>query len=118
MKLDRDRARRAFAAYAANYHAGDAKVALKISHTYRVAALCERIAKSLALPAGEVDLAWLCGLLHDVGRFEQLRLYGTFDDAKSMDHAAAGVQVLFGRGAIRRYLKDRDEDRLLETAVA
>ena len=57
MKLHRDRARRAFAASAANYTAGDAKVALKISHTYRVAALCERIARSLALEEPEVDLA-------------------------------------------------------------
>lgn len=118
MQIDRRAACAAFAEDLRPYDTADPKVKLKIDHTYRVAALCERIAKSLALPAGEVDLAWLCGLLHDVGRFEQLRLYGTFDDAKSMDHAAAGVQVLFGRGAIRRYLKDRDEDRLLETAVA
>ena len=117
MKLDRDRARRAFAAYAANYNAGDAKVALKISHTYRVAALCERIARSLALEEPEVDLAWLCGLLHDIGRFEQLRRYGTFNDAESIDHAACSVEVLFGEGHIRDYLDEPDEDAVLETAI-
>ena len=44
MFLDRSRALRAFAGYAAGYNAADPKVKLKIDHTYRVAALCERIA--------------------------------------------------------------------------
>lgn len=118
MTLDRRRARQAFAAYAAHYNAEDPKIKLKIDHTYRVAALCERIAASLALPKPEKDLAWLCGLLHDVGRFEQLRQYGTFNDAQSIDHAAMSAKVLFDEGHIREYLDDADEDDLLRTAVA
>ncbi|MGN0984600.1 MAG: HD domain-containing protein [Gemmiger sp.] len=117
MNIVRSRAKRAFADYVAPYNAQDPKVALKIAHTGRVAALCERIARSLALPEEEVDLAWLCGLLHDVGRFEQLRRYGTFNDAISIDHAACSAQVLFEEGQIRAYLEDRAEDTLLRTAV-
>lgn len=45
MKIDRARAQKAFADYAAHYNAADAKVKLKIDHTYRVAALCARIAQ-------------------------------------------------------------------------
>ena len=67
MKIDRARAQKAFADYAAHYNAADAKVKLKIDHTYRVAALCARITQSLALPPEDVDLAWLSGILHDVG---------------------------------------------------
>lgn len=59
MTLDRLHARQAFAAYTSHYNATDPKVKLKIDHTYRVAALCERIANSLALPPQDVDLAWL-----------------------------------------------------------
>ena len=118
MTLDRRRARQAFAAYAAHYNAEDPKVKLKIDHTYRVAALCERIAASLAFSQEEKDLAWLCGLLHDVGRFEQLRQYGTFNDAQSIDHAAMSAKVLFDEGHIREYLDDADQDDLLRTAVA
>ena len=44
MNLDRRRAQQAFAAYAAHYNAEDPKVKLKIDHTYRVAALCDRTA--------------------------------------------------------------------------
>ena len=118
MPLDRRRARQAFAAYAARYDADDPKVKLKIDHTYRVAALCERIAASLDLPPAERDLAWLCGLLHDIGRFEQLRRYGTFNDAQSIDHAAMSARVLFEEGHIAEYLDDRTQDETLRTAVA
>lgn len=116
--LDRPRALRAFSDYAAHYNAKDPKVKLKIDHTYRVAALCERIARSLNLAPEERDLAWLCGLLHDVGRFEQLRQYGTFNDAQSIDHAAMSARVLFEEGHIRDYLDDNASDSLLHTAVA
>ena len=118
MPLDRRRALDAFAAYAARYNDKDPKVRLKIDHTYRVAALCGRIARAQGLDAPDIDLAWLCGLLHDVGRFEQLRRYGTFNDAASIDHAACSVQVLFDEGHIRDYLPDPDQDALLRTAVA
>lgn len=117
MKLDRRRARNAFAGYAARYDANDPKVKLKIDHTYRVAGLCGRIAAAQGLGPADVDLTWLCGLLHDVGRFEQLRQYGTFNDAASIDHAACSAQVLFDQGHIRDYLEDPAEDALLRTAV-
>ena len=118
MKLDRPRAMRAFADFVRPYDAADPKVRLKIIHTYRVAALCERIARSEGWPGGEVDLAWLCGLLHDVGRFEQLRRFGTFDDRRSIDHAQAGAELLFAQGGVRAYLDDGSQDALLRTAVA
>jgi putative nucleotidyltransferase with HDIG domain len=117
MKIDRARAQKAFADYAAHYNAADAKVKLKIDHTYRVAALCARIAQSLALPPEDVDLAWLSGILHDVGRFEQLRRYNTFIDAQSVSHAALSVAVLFDEGRIRDYLDDAGADALLRTAL-
>lgn len=117
MKIDRARAQKAFADYTAHYNAADAKVKLKIDHTCRVAALCARIAQSLALPPEDVDLAWLSGILHDVGRFEQLRRYNTFIDAQSVSHAALSVAVLFDEGRIRDYLDDAGADALLRTAV-
>lgn len=117
MVLDRNRARRAFADYVRAYDPADPKVRLKIDHTYRVAALCEQIARSIPLSEEDTDLAWLAGLLHDVGRFEQLRRYGTFEDAKSIDHAACSEEVLFEQGHIRDYLDDASADPLLRTAV-
>lgn len=117
MILDRRRALRAFADYTRAYDPTDPKVRLKIEHTYRVAGLCEQIARSLSLSEADTDLAWLAGLLHDVGRFEQLRRYGTFEDARSIDHAACSAEVLFVQGHIRDYLDDACADKALRTAV-
>ncbi len=58
---------------------------MKIQHTFRVAGLCEQIARLLGLEKEEQDLGWFTGLLHDAGRFEQLKNYGTFIDAYSTD---------------------------------
>lgn len=116
--LDRPRALRAFAEYTAPYDPTDPKIKLKIDHTYRVAGLCERIARSEGLSPADCDLAWLCGLLHDFGRFEQLRRYGTFNDALSLDHAALSATLLFEEGRIRLFCADDSEDALLHTAVA
>ena len=71
-----------------------------MSHTLRVASISERIAHSLPLDTDEVDYAWFLGLLHDFGRFEQVRRYGTFVDAVSVDHAELGADLLFQEGLI------------------
>ena len=117
MKIDRQRAIRAFQEYPSQYDVADEKVKLKIDHTYRVCSLCQQIAVQSGLGEDETELAWLCGLLHDVGRFEQLRRYGTFNDAQSIDHAEFGADILFREGKIRDYIADDSEDELLEKAV-
>lgn len=117
MKADRQKAQTAFDAYVKHYDSKDEKVRLKIEHTYRVCALCEEIASASGFNADEIDIAWLTGLLHDVGRFEQLRRYGTFVDAESIDHAEFGADILFRENKIRDYLNDASEDTLLEKAV-
>ena len=136
--IDRERARGAFDGYVAAYDDANPRIKLKIDHTYRVARLCERIAKSLGLGDKDVDLAWLCGLLHDIGRFEQVRRFNTFNDGASVSHAKLGVEVLFGSpdaeppsepvvatadgrpapGSIRTFLDDDVHDALIRTAVA
>lgn len=117
VRIDRERAVAAFQEYVEHYNSRDEKVRLKIEHTYRVSSLCRQIAVSLGLPPQEADLAWLIGLLHDVGRFEQLKNYGTFIDAESIDHARYGAEILFARGRIRDYAEETEEDELLRTAV-
>lgn len=117
MALNRAEALRALADYVAAYDPTNPRIALKVAHTYRVAELCARIA-----PA-EADLLWLCGLVHDIGRFEQVRRYDTFNDAASVSHAQLGAQILFeaeGGSAplIRAFATDDADDAIIRTAVA
>ena len=135
MRIDRRFAENAFEKYINGYDLTAAMIRLKAEHTYRVSALCEEIAKSLKLSPKDRDVAWLIGLLHDVGRFEQQKRFGTFNDAASIDHAKYGAELLFhtgmagneksekaggkeeGRLNIRDFLEDDSEDKLLWTAV-
>lgn len=122
MNIDRTRALEAFHEYVEPYGTVNPRIALKIKHTYRVAALCDTIARSEGLSSGNVDLAWLCGLLHDIGRFEQLHRWNTFNDAQSVDHARLGVNVLFETeddepGNIHRFMDERYEDPFIRAAV-
>lgn len=100
----------AFAEYVRNYDPSDEKIKLKIDHTYRVAGMCQRIAESLGLSEPDVDIAWLLGMLHDIGRFEQIRRFGTFNDAQSVDHAEFGADLLFKEGLIRKFAEGYYEE--------
>ena len=115
--IDREQVTRAFDRYVSLYHADDPKIRLKIDHSYRVAALCERIGKTVG--GVDVDLAWLCGMLHDIGRFEQVRRYNTFVDAVSVDHAQFGADLLFREGLLARFSPDlsQAERRILERSI-
>ena len=121
MKIDRKRALKTFADYTEVYDSKDEKVRLKIEHTYRVSSLCEQIAQSLDMEEADVDLAWLIGLLHDIGRFEQLKNYGTFNDEQSIDHAQYGADILFKQGRLWDYIDKSDsnqsEVKIIWTAI-
>lgn len=42
----------------------------------------------------DVEFAYAMGILHDIGRFEQLKRYHTFHDAKSCNHAFLSADLL------------------------
>ncbi len=101
--MNRTRIKQTFADYTNKYNASDPKIRLKIDHTYRVAALAERIARTVTDIPIDRDLAWTMGMLHDVGRFEQVKRYGTFVDSESIDHAELGITILFEEGLLTQF---------------
>ena len=115
--IDREKVVRAFDRYVSAYNAEDPKIKLKIDHTDRVAALCERIGQSAGID--NPDLIWLCGMLHDIGRLEQVRRYNTFVDAVSVEHAAFGADLLFKEGLLERFSVSLSETelRILECSI-
>lgn len=98
-----------FKAYTDCYNSADEKIRLKIEHTYQVAKISVGIAESLGLSDADTDLAWLIGMLHDIGRFLQVKRYDTFVDAKSVDHAEFGADLLFQDGLVERFLPEISE---------
>ena len=101
-----------FCKYTNAYDSKDPKIKLKIDHTYRVATLCEKIAKSIGMNSKDCDFAWTIGMLHDIGRFEQIKRFGTFNDSLSVDHANFGADLLFSDGLINSFFKDYKEKQV------
>lgn len=95
MQLNRDKVCNAFKKYMDRYDMSDPKIRLKTVHTYHVAENADEIAESLGLSRNDRNIAWLLGMLHDIGRFEQIRRYQTFNDARSVAHAHLSCEVLF-----------------------
>lgn len=109
----------AFLSYASVFLPADPRVSLKIAHTLRVARIARRIAVAERLSENDVLLAELIGLLHDIGRFEQLFAYKTLSDEDSENHAVIGTRILFGDdGIIRRFSTDPFHDDTILAAVA
>lgn len=106
-----------FDRYTSDYDLSDPKILLKYIHTGKVAENCERIAASLGVSKEDQELAWEIGMLHDIGRFEQLRRYGTFMDAESIDHAGFGADLLFRENLIEQFEADSSKYDLMEKAV-
>ena len=118
LHIDFKVAKQAFESYLDEYDREDDKIQLKIVHTYCVVDAAEEIATRMHLREEDVQLAKIIGLLHDIGRFEQIKRFHSFEPG-TMDHAMYGADILFGpEQMIRRFVKDSSFDQLICVAIA
>ena len=106
-----------FNQYVQKYDLNDPQIKLKYNHSFRVMEKSSLMASQLGFSKEDIELAKTIGLLHDIGRFEQLKVYHTYDDSKSIDHAAYGVEQLFKKGEIRKFVLDPKDDAIIEAAI-
>lgn len=78
-----------------NYDLSNPNIKRKYFHIQCVANNAYKIAESLKLSKEKTNLLYIIGLLHDIGRFEQWKLYETYNDYESVDHALLGIKILF-----------------------
>lgn len=93
------------------------KIDIKRKHSLRVMKNCEKLAIYLGLNNEEIELAKLIGLLHDIGRFEQINKYNTFLDRNSVNHAELGIKILFEDNKIRDFIQTNQYDNLIRTSI-
>lgn len=117
MMIDIENARKVFFEYVKSYDITDGKIALKVNHILRVSEISKCLATELKLSEEDVKLAELIGLLHDIGRFEQIRVYNTFYDKKSVNHGEYGVKVLFEDGLIKKFNIDEKYYKIIRLAI-
>lgn len=115
--IDFKHAMSAFKKYLENFDSQYGKIDLKIRHTYGVVKASEYIANKLNLSNEDIELAKLIALLHDIGRFEQIRQSDSFIDNKNMDHAILGNDILFKNNLIRDFIEDTQYDNIILKAI-
>lgn len=106
-----------FIKYTDAFDMSNPNIRLKYDHTFRVCEQSVKICESLGLNEEDTLLAYLIALLHDIGRFEQIRVYNTFNDSKSIDHADFGCKLLFEEGLIRNFIADDKYDDIIKVAI-
>ena len=115
--MNYNNAKQKFETYLESYDRSNDKVRLKIIHTYGVVHDMSEICHRMHLTEEDTELARIIALLHDIGRFEQLKRFDSFEPT-TMDHAAYGVQVLFEEGMIRQFVPEDTWDDIIRTAIA
>lgn len=116
--IDFNKTQKAFENYVNGFDINNGMINLKIIHTYKVVELSEYIAKDLKLSEEDIELAKLIGLLHDIGRFNQAKIYNSFMDYETEDHAILGIKVLFEENRIRDFIEDNQYDDIIYKAIS
>ena len=93
---------RLYDAYVDTYREADGTLPvmmrLKRVHTGFVVQNAEAIADGEGFSVEEREVALAAALLHDTGRYEQLRRYNTFKDSDSVDHAVFSHDIVVEKG--------------------
>ena len=71
---------------------------LKRAHTLKVVENAESIAAGERFTTHDTELCRAAALLHDTGRYEQLKRYNTFKDSDSVDHAVFSHDIVEAKG--------------------
>ena len=115
--MNLEKAKKEFENYVQQYNLENKKIERKFGHSFRVMENAGNIADSLNLSNEEIELSKLIGLLHDIGRFEQERIYKTFKDHESIDHGDLGVEILKKENYIRKYIEEDIYDNIILKAI-
>jgi putative nucleotidyltransferase with HDIG domain len=107
---------KAFKDYYENYKNRSSGIILKYGHSFNVADYMYDLADRLYLDEEDKYLAKTIGLLHDIGRFEQLLRYDSYDDSK-FNHAVFGGVYLFDEGHIRDFIDNDKDDNVIKEAI-
>lgn len=115
-KFDIDVIKDAFDNYVSVYDRSNYLIEAKYNHSINVADNAMNIASTLGLDAEGRYLAYVIGILHDIGRFEQIKNYNTIEDDSSIDHADCGMQLLED-GLLRQFIQHNKYDNIIFKAV-
>lgn len=105
---------REFEEFVFNYYDfNESAIRRKYYHSKRVSTISKKIAENLSWPLEDVKLATQIGLLHDIGRFDEWKIYKCFN--KCMDHGSYGAYLLNKEeNTLKFNIKESDKQKLLD----
>lgn len=106
-----------FEKYISCYSLDESYMKLKHDHSVRVMELMGKYAKALGYSEDDIELAKLIGLLHDIGRFEQYKVFSSDVDHETVDHADYSVVQLFDKNEIKLFTDREDWYPILKFAI-
>ena len=106
-----------FNKYVEQFDPTNGRIKIKIDHIKRVANMSKILATELNLNEEQIRLAETIGFFHDIGRFKQAEVYGTFSDKDSINHAELSVKVLFEDNLIEKFKIDSKYNNIIKTAI-
>lgn len=109
---------KAFDEYTSKFDMNNRITLLKYNHSYRVSKLSNMLANKLQLDSNDIELATLIGLIHDIGRFEQIKEFNTLSDINTMDHADFGTYLLFERNLISKFYNKAEDYEIIRRSVS
>lgn len=115
--IDIKKSKDEFMKYTNNYDIENENIDRKIYHSLRVMEISKKIATNMGLENEKIELATLIGLLHDIGRFEQFKIYQTYSDLESIDHGDLGADILKQNNFIRNFIKESKYDEIILKSV-
>ena len=115
--IDIKKSKDEFMKYTNNYDMENENIDRKIYHSLRVMEISKKIATNMGLENEKIELATLIGLLHDIGRFEQFKIYQTYSDLESIDHGDLGADILKQNNFIRNFIKEAKYDEIILKSV-
>ena len=89
---------------------------LKVVHTCFVSKNAKELATKLNLSEEDVALAELIGLLHEIGRFEEIKVMNGFNSIK-FNHATYASKMLFEDNLIRCFIDENKYDYIIKNAI-
>lgn len=106
-----------FKKYVKKFNMKDKRIYYKFYHSFDVMKTSVYLARKLKLNKDDIKLVKELGLLHDIGRFEQIKVYNSFDDKKIKNHGLIGVEVLFNKNYIKEFNIDENHYDIIKTAI-
>lgn len=102
-----------FDKYVKDFNLENRDILLKYNHSRRVKDLASKYTDILGFNKEDKKLAEFIALYHDLGRFNQLNIYNTYNDSKSINHAEEGIKELLRNDILEKVGFTEEEKKII-----